>query len=42
MWSDFGLEVFGGRAVSEIYLIRHGQASFGVVDYDKLSELGEW
>ncbi|MEC9400168.1 MAG: histidine phosphatase family protein, partial [Myxococcota bacterium] len=37
----FGPEVFGGRAVSEIYLIRHGQASFGAADYDKLSELGE-
>ena len=27
--------------MSEIYLIRHGQASFGAADYDKLSELGE-
>jgi broad specificity phosphatase PhoE len=24
-----------------LYLIRHGQASFGAVDYDKLSELGQ-
>jgi broad specificity phosphatase PhoE len=24
-----------------VYLIRHGQASFGLKDYDKLSELGE-
>src|SRR5690348_12748107 len=24
-----------------LYLIRHGQASFGLKDYDKLSELGE-
>ncbi len=27
--------------MSAIYLIRHGQASFGLSDYDKLSELGE-
>jgi broad specificity phosphatase PhoE len=27
--------------VSAIYLVRHGQASFGRSDYDKLSELGE-
>jgi broad specificity phosphatase PhoE len=26
--------------VSEIYLVRHGQASFGAKNYDKLSELG--
>jgi broad specificity phosphatase PhoE len=27
--------------VSEILLLRHGQASFGSADYDKLSEKGE-
>lgn len=27
--------------MSAIYLIRHGQANWGVGDYDKLSELGE-
>ena len=27
--------------VSEIYLLRHGQASFGAEDYDRLSEAGE-
>jgi broad specificity phosphatase PhoE len=27
--------------MTEIYLIRHGQASFGTDDYDKLSPLGE-
>ena len=27
--------------MATIYLIRHGQASFGAEDYDKLSELGE-
>jgi broad specificity phosphatase PhoE len=26
--------------MASIYLIRHGQASFGAQDYDKLSELG--
>jgi broad specificity phosphatase PhoE len=26
--------------MTEIYLIRHGQASFGSDDYDRLSELG--
>ena len=26
--------------MATIYLIRHGQASFGAADYDKLSELG--
>ncbi|AGH46035.1 histidine phosphatase family protein [Paraglaciecola psychrophila] len=26
--------------MSEIYLVRHGQASFGAKNYDKLSELG--
>ena len=26
--------------MSHIYLIRHGQASFGTADYDRLSELG--
>lgn len=29
-----------GEYVSEFYLIRHGQASFGAKNYDKLSELG--
>ena len=24
-----------------VYLIRHGQASFGAADYDQLSELGK-
>ena len=28
------------RLMATIYLIRHGQASFGAEDYDKLSELG--
>jgi len=27
--------------VSEIFLLRHGQASFGAEDYDRLSQLGE-
>lgn len=27
--------------MSEFYLVRHGQASFGAEDYDKLSELGQ-
>ncbi len=27
--------------MSELYLVRHGQASFGSGDYDNLSELGE-
>ena len=26
--------------MAEIYLVRHGQASFGAENYDKLSELG--
>jgi broad specificity phosphatase PhoE len=26
--------------MSEVYLVRHGQASFGASDYDQLSELG--
>jgi broad specificity phosphatase PhoE len=26
--------------MSEFYLVRHGQASFGAADYDKLSDLG--
>ncbi len=26
--------------MSEFYLVRHGQASFGAKNYDKLSELG--
>ena len=28
--------------MGEIYLIRHGQASFGSTNYDELSELGVW
>ena len=27
--------------VADLYLVRHGQASFGAADYDKLSALGE-
>lgn len=27
--------------VADLYLVRHGQASFGAADYDKLSTLGE-
>lgn len=27
--------------MSELYLVRHGQASFGADDYDKLSDVGE-
>jgi len=27
--------------MSELYLVRHGQASFGADDYDKLSDIGE-
>ncbi|NDB25614.1 MAG: histidine phosphatase family protein, partial [Gammaproteobacteria bacterium] len=27
--------------MSTIHLIRHGQASFGAADYDRLSSLGE-
>ena len=27
--------------MSAVYLIRHGQASFGAADYDRLSERGE-
>ena len=27
--------------MSLIYLVRHGQASFGAEDYDRLSELGQ-
>ncbi len=27
--------------MGEIYLVRHGQASFGAADYDQLSPLGE-
>src|SRR5215471_3539232 len=26
--------------MGQIYLVRHGQASFGAADYDQLSELG--
>jgi broad specificity phosphatase PhoE len=29
------------RTMSTLYMIRHGQASFGKSDYDKLSEKGE-
>lgn len=28
------------RAMGKLYLVRHGQASFGAADYDQLSELG--
>lgn len=28
------------RAMGTLYLVRHGQASFGAADYDQLSELG--
>lgn len=31
---------YAGNALSTLYLIRHGQASFGAEDYDVLSELG--
>ena len=27
--------------MSAVYLVRHGQASFGAADYDQLSALGE-
>jgi len=27
--------------MAELYLIRHGQASFGAEDYDQLSSLGK-
>ncbi|NPC53888.1 histidine phosphatase family protein, partial [Corallococcus exiguus] len=27
--------------MAELYLVRHGQASFGAADYDRLSERGE-
>ncbi|MBF7073028.1 histidine phosphatase family protein [Glaciecola sp. MH2013] len=27
--------------MAQLYLVRHGQASFGAADYDKLSELGQ-
>ncbi|MBN8464677.1 MAG: histidine phosphatase family protein, partial [Dechloromonas sp.] len=27
--------------MAELYLVRHGQASFGTGDYDRLSALGE-
>ena len=29
------------RPMGTLYLVRHGQASFGAADYDRLSELGE-
>jgi|TARA_B110000238_G_C16070366_1_gene414635 broad specificity phosphatase PhoE len=32
--------IINGEYVSEFYLVRHGQASFGSKNYDKLSELG--
>ncbi|KVZ38650.1 histidine phosphatase family protein [Burkholderia ubonensis] len=28
--------------MAELYLVRHGQASFGTENYDRLSALGEW
>ncbi len=28
------------QPMGTLYLIRHGQASFGAADYDRLSELG--
>jgi broad specificity phosphatase PhoE len=28
------------RPMGTLYLVRHGQASFGADDYDQLSELG--
>lgn len=28
--------------MADLYLVRHGQASFGTADYDRLSSLGEW
>ena len=28
--------------MASLFLIRHGQASYGEVDYDRLSDLGEW
>jgi len=36
-----GLNAGAPRPVSTIHLIRHGQASFGSADYDRLSSLGE-
>jgi broad specificity phosphatase PhoE len=27
--------------MGNLYLVRHGQASFGAADYDQLSELGQ-
>lgn len=33
--------VFLGKAMAELFLVRHGQASFGTDDYDRLSALGE-
>jgi broad specificity phosphatase PhoE len=27
--------------MGNLYLVRHGQASFGAADYDNLSELGQ-
>jgi phosphohistidine phosphatase SixA len=26
--------------MAQLYLVRHGQASFGAADYDKLSDIG--
>lgn len=31
----------GDLAMAQVYLVRHGQASFGAADYDQLSKLGE-
>lgn len=31
----------GWHAMAELYLVRHGQASFGTDDYDRLSAVGE-
>jgi len=34
------IPIHKGDIMSELYLIRHGQASFGTADYDRLSEKG--
>ena len=31
----------GSKSMTTIYLIRHGQASFGAANYDQLSNKGE-
>ena len=36
----FNMLITSGSAMTDIYLVRHGQASFGKANYDKLSELG--